>query len=361
MLPFSDVFLCQPRRDETKKGASRCVYNARTLKDLNCPSTITKNVYCDLKNLDILKPFRGCRSGKSVKCKLKARKLNIQTHHQRCELKLHASKSTRNRKSNALNLVNIKLNSTSKAISTQLPLFLTTNACHLTNKLDELRGVVEINNVSVAVITETWFSSDIPDSAIALSTDYTSYRLDRKSLGAGVIAYVSSKIPTNRMYELEVEGKEILWLLLKPARIPRPFSTILLVGVYSPPGQSVELMTEIIKCISDGIEAVLCEQPSSGIIITGDFNKLNLEPLCRQFGLRKWVKSPIRGNATLDQFLTNTSQLFESVEHLPSLGRSDHQCLLIKPKQPLKIPPVTKKFRPMKPGNLQTLQVDRNV
>ena len=74
MLPFSDVFLCQPRRDETKKGASRCVYNARTLKDLNCPSTITKNVYCDLKNLDILKPFRGCRSGKSVKYKLKPQK-----------------------------------------------------------------------------------------------------------------------------------------------------------------------------------------------------------------------------------------------------------------------------------------------
>ena len=73
-----------------------CLY-ARTLKDLNCPSTITKNVYCDFKNLDILKPFRGCRSGKSVKCNLKARKLNIQTHHQRCELKLHASKSTRPR------------------------------------------------------------------------------------------------------------------------------------------------------------------------------------------------------------------------------------------------------------------------
>ena len=47
--------------------------NARTLKDLNCPLTITKNLYCDLKNLDILNPFRGCRSGKSVKCKLKAR------------------------------------------------------------------------------------------------------------------------------------------------------------------------------------------------------------------------------------------------------------------------------------------------
>lgn len=60
MLPFSDEFWCQPWRDEMEKDASRYVYNARTLKDLNCPSTITKNLYCDLKNLDILKPFRGC-------------------------------------------------------------------------------------------------------------------------------------------------------------------------------------------------------------------------------------------------------------------------------------------------------------
>ena len=62
--------------------------------------------------------------------------------------------------------------------------------------------------------------------------------------------------------------------------------------------------------------------------ITGDFNKLNLDPLCRQFGLRKCVKSPTRGNAILDQILTNMSHLFEPAQHLPPLGRSDHQCLL---------------------------------
>jgi hypothetical protein len=92
--------------------------------------------------------------------------------------------------------------------------------------------------------------------------------------------------------------------------------------------------------------------------ITGDFNKLNLDLLCRQFGLRKCVKSPTRGNAILDQILTNMSHLFEPAQHLPPLGRSDHQCLLFKPKQRMKLPPITKKFRPMKPGNLQTLQAE---
>ena len=341
-------------RNEMQEGTFKHTYNAKTLKSLNHSLTIPKTLHCNLKNLQILKCFRGCRGGKAVKRKLN--RWNIPTYYQPCELKRHASKNSRKR--NTSNLVDIKITSINNAVSTNLPSFLITNACHLSNKLDELRAVVDVNNVSVAVITESWLSSDIPDSAINLSSNLTSYRLDRKSPGGGIITYISSKIPTQRLTEFQAEGKEILWLLLKPPRIPRPFSTILLVGVYSPPGQTVESMKEITKTISDGIDSVLCNRPSSGIIITGDFNKLNLDQLCRQFGLRKCVKSPTRGNAILDQILTNMSHLFEPAQHLPPLGRSDHQCLFFKPKQRMKLPPITKKFRPMKPGNLQTLQAE---
>ncbi|CAB4012593.1 Hypothetical predicted protein [Paramuricea clavata] len=65
-----------------------------------------------------------------------------------------------------------------------------------------------------------------------------------------------------------------------------------------------------------------------------------------------------RGNAILDQILTNMSHLFEPAQHLPPLGHSDHQCLLFKPKQWMKLSLITKKFLPMKPGNLQTLQAE---
>jgi hypothetical protein len=37
---------------------------------------------------------------------------------------------------------------------------------------------------------------------------------------------------------MEEEGKEALWLLLKPQRLPRPFSCIVMVAVYYPPGQA---------------------------------------------------------------------------------------------------------------------------
>ena len=69
------------------------------------------------------------------------------------------------------------------------------------------------------------------------------------------------------------------------------------------------------------------------------FNKLNLNPLCRRFNLWKLVKSPTRGNNILDQILTNMSDLYDKVLHLPPIGRSDHQCLLLAPKTRQKTPP----------------------
>ena len=142
--------------------------------------------------------------------------------------------------------------------------------------------------------------------------------------------------------------------------MPRPFSTILVVAVYFPPGQSNARAEEIIANITRRIDSVLSKYPSSGVVITGDFNKLKLEPLCRRFDLRKMVKSPTRGNSVLDKFLTNISDILTSAQHLPPLGRSDHQCLVFKPKKRVKLRPVTKKVRQMNPRNLDSLQVAMN-
>ena len=43
----------------------------------------------------------------------------------------------------------------------------------------------------------------------------------------------------------------------------------------------------------------LRDHPSAGMVIAGDFNKLNLSSLCRQFNLRKAVKAPTRARNVL--------------------------------------------------------------
>ena len=69
--------------------------------------------------------------------------------------------------------------------------------------------------------------------------------------------YVDTTIPIDRLFNLEVDGKEVMWLLLKPCRTPRLFSTIIVVIVYYPPGQSVENCNEMINYLTDGLDSLL--------------------------------------------------------------------------------------------------------
>ena len=74
---------------------------------------------------------------------------------------------------------------------------------------------------------------------------------------------------------------------LKPPRTPRPFSTIVVVIAYNPPGQQRENDYEMIDYLSNGLDIILTKWISSGIIIAGEFNMLNISHVCSRFGLRK--------------------------------------------------------------------------
>ena len=130
-----------------------------------------------------------------------------------------------------------------------------------------------------------------------------------------------------------------------------------MIVVYYPPGKTAAYETSMIDYLTNGIDSILQSYPSAGIIIAGDFNKMTLGPLCNHFDLRKMVKKPTRGNNILDQIVSNMSPLFQEIQHLPPLGRSDHQCLLLNPKCRMSTRPRTRTFRPMNRSNLIALEI----
>ena len=99
-----------------------------------------------------------------------------------------------------------------------------------------------------------------------------------------------------------------------------------------PQDSLLTLEKEMLEYLTNRIDSMLRNYPSTGLVITGDFNRMKLRQLCRYFSLRKVVKAPTRGRNILDQILTIMPDLQDHVQHLPPLGRSDHQCLLIHPK-----------------------------
>ena len=238
--------------------------------------------------------------------------------------------------------ININRTKSNSQTKPNMPAILLTNACHIINKVDDLHAIANMNNLSLIMVTESWLNVNVPNAAVCIGSKFNIYRCDRLTAGGGVLAYVNTNIPTTHLRNLEEDNKEVLWLLLKPPRTPRPFSTILVVGVYFPPGQSVENEREWNEYITRGVDSILRDFSSAGVCIMGDFNQMKLNTLCRRFNLKKSVRAPTRSANVLDQILTNMSDFYDEVMHLPPVGRSDHQCLLFSPKIKHKVKPTSR-------------------
>ena len=74
-----------------------------------------------------------------------------------------------------------------------MPTILLTNVCHILNKVDDLHAIVELNNPSLIMITESWFNINVPDSAVWIGSMFNIYRRDRLTPGGGILAYLNVK------------------------------------------------------------------------------------------------------------------------------------------------------------------------
>ena len=73
-----------------------------------------------------------------------------------------------------------------------------------------------------------------------------------------------------------------------------------------------------------------------GIIIPGDFNHLNVNPIKKHFRLKQIVKAPTRDEATLDLILTNMHEFYKSPQIFPPIGLSDHNSIVVSPARKVK-------------------------
>ena len=74
--------------------------------------------------------------------------------------------------------------------------------------------------------------------------------------------------------------------------------------------------------------------PGCGLLLCGDFNRLNIKRITTQFRLKQLVNKPTRGERILDLVLTNLPHLYDknSVQTLPPFGLSDHNVVILRPK-----------------------------
>ena len=117
---------------------------------------------------------------------------------------------------------------------------------------------------------------------------------------------------------------ESLWLRLRPFRLPRDFSCIIVGVIYHPPSADNH---ELYDCLINSLDKILARYPLAGVVIMGDFNQFDHKRLCRNTSLTQIVKKATRGNAILDLIFTNMKHWYNTPEILPAIGQSDHMSI----------------------------------
>jgi len=153
-----------------------------------------------------------------------------------------------------------------------------------------------LNKPDIVSLTQTWLSDDIPSEAVSIN-HFNLVRKDRNRHGGAIACYIKSDLPYIRLHSFEVPELETLWLLIRPARMPRWLSHILVGVVYHPPNANSHTMVEhIVNCIDEVTRA----HPNTGVAVVGDFNRLQDSSL-RNYPLRQVVRGTTRKGALLDK------------------------------------------------------------
>ena len=213
-----------------------------------------------------------------------------------------------------------------------MPTLLLTNANRLMNKLEELHILSTSNSKpDLIAITETWLSASITDDTINLR-NYIAFRKDRVNRpGGGVMVYVRNNIQCSLISDVHNSDFEIIWLKLRPKILPRPFSVMILVVVYSPPWYNVENSKLLATSIVQSFDTVMRKFPNAAVILCGDFNNFNTDRFNRYLRLRPVYSEPTRGNNVLDKIFMNCNAYYSlTTDILPPLGRSDHNCVFLR-------------------------------
>ena len=220
-----------------------------------------------------------------------------------------------------------------------VPSLLVSIARSLAPKVSELQCVATQHSAGIVCITETWLSNDIPDDAFTLS-GYNLFRKDHESRGSGIAVYVSSSIwakrPENQ--ELREAITELLWVELRPSRLPWPISAVLFGAVYHPPQASAEDNNRLRDHIQEVVDFCLLQHPDCLVCVAGDFNptstNFSASFLKQSCGLAQIVHIKTHDTGTLDWCLANKIKCLSPPVQRPKLGSSDHYCFLVENTRP---------------------------
>ena len=157
--------------------------------------------------------------------------------------------------------------------------------------MDELSLLLNTYPLDVVAITESWLTDDIIDELVLID-GYKTFRKDRvHGRGGGVCAFVSADIPCKRRQDLEDPPFECMWFCLRPVRLPRKISGLICAILYNPPDTPLPEQNNLFKYMVDKLDVIRTAHPDCGVVLLGDFNRLEICDLLIHQNLKQIVRT----------------------------------------------------------------------
>ena len=159
---------------------------------------------------------------------------------------------------------------------------LVANVMSLVPKVDEVREFIFRRNITIAFIMVSWLKETVSDGVVDIP-DFAVLRQDRKrDSHGGVCAYIKEDYCRYKhLKELNCcDEHESLSLHLRPTR---GFSCIIAAVIYHPPKSDDRSFREH---LFQSLTLMESKYPNCGILVTGDFNRLDIGCLLRHFHLK---------------------------------------------------------------------------
>ena len=255
------------------------------------------------------------------------------------------------RSRNLSNLVKVPILPSVKAQGSPMvfvPSVLLSNVMSIAPKINEIQVVLNNLNVDLGCFVETWLQEHIPNQTVS-AAGYKLIRRDRcVGQHGGVCAYIWKIIKYQVLENLFDTRFEVLWLTLRPPRLPRGILNIILGVVYHPPRADCPSM---IQYLYECLTIIESKFPNNGTILLGDFNKLNVSRIQNAFNLKQVVKFPTCGRNIPDLLLTDLDKFYDSPRKLPPFSLSNHNSVFVPPLSGSQVPnpPCRTKSRDLRP------------
>lgn len=124
------------------------------------------------------------------------------------------------------------------------------NIQHLSNKVEEIKFILRMEEIDVFCLQETFQTNQMNDNQLAVE-NYSIFRHDRPTgHGGGIIVYVHNRIEARRCFALKDANLELVWLELRQRGHPGKF----LCGfIYRPPNVKAQIDSNIISNLEGAI------------------------------------------------------------------------------------------------------------